>query len=101
MADKRLRHRVAGMPYSSAREDRTEAAAVDVEAVTTALAGTYVPSDPVISVEYNPDGTVDSVTENGIETTFTYNADGTVATSTRLGVTRTYTYVGDNLTAVA
>lgn len=73
----------------------------ELDAAIAGLAGAYVPSDPVISVVYNGDGTVDSVTENGIETTFTYNADGTVASSTRLGVVRTYTYVGGNLTAVA
>jgi hypothetical protein len=43
--------------------------------------GTYVPSDPVVAL--------------------TYNGDGTVATTTRLAVTRTYTYSGGDLTAVA
>lgn len=61
----------------------------------------YVPGDPVLAITYNADGTVASVTEAGITTTYTYNADGTVATSTRLGVTRTYGYTGSNLTSVA
>lgn len=63
--------------------------------------GTYVPSDPVVAITYNADGTAATSTENGVVTSFTYNADGTVATTTRLGVTRTYTYADGNLTAVA
>lgn len=66
-----------------------------------AHSGTYVPSDPTLVLTYNADGTLASVTEAGIETTFTYNTDGTIATSTRLGVVRTYTYSGGNLTGVA
>lgn len=73
----------------------------DVEVIKSALTGIYSLADPIISVTYNEDGTVETSTEDGIMTTYTYNGDGTVATSTRLGVTRTYTYVSGNLTAVA
>lgn len=70
--------------------------------LTEAAAETlYVPADPVLVITYNGDGTVASVTTDGIATTYTYNGDGTVATQTRLGVTRTYTYTADNLTGVA
>lgn len=56
-------------------------------------------SDTVIG--YDGDGNVDSVTDNGIETTFTYNANGTVDTDTRLGKTRQYTYdTNGNLTNI-
>lgn len=74
----------------------------DVEDVQAPIpSGTFVPADPALAIVYNADGTVQSVTENGIATTYTYNADGTVATSTRLGVTRTYGYTSGNLTSVA
>ncbi|UJQ86074.1 minor tail protein [Gordonia phage Zany] len=67
-----------------------------------ALDGTYAPAAPTTAITYNPDGSVATVTENGITTTYTYNTDGTVATDTRLGVTRTYTYDGSgNLTGIA
>ena len=56
---------------------------------------------PAVTITYNGDGTVASVTENGVTTTYTYNGDGTVATDTRAGVTRTYTYDGSgNLTGI-
>lgn len=61
----------------------------------------FSPADPVLVITYNDDGTVASVVENSITTTYTYNSDGSVATSTRLGTTRTYSYDGDNLTGVA
>lgn len=54
------------------------------------------------AITYNSDGTVATLTENGVVTTYTYNADGTVATDARGGVTRTYTYDGaGNLTGIA
>lgn len=52
------------------------------------------------SVTYNPDGSVATVTTDGLTTTYTYNTDGTVATDTRNGVTRVYTYTDGNLTAI-
>lgn len=70
-------------------------------ATSTELSSTYGLADPVTAITYNGDGTVASVTEDGMATTYTYNGDGTVATQTRLGVTRTFTYDGGNLTAVA
>jgi YD repeat-containing protein len=53
------------------------------------------------AITYNGDGTVATVTENGILTTYTYNTDGTVATDHRGAVTRTYTYSGGNLVGIA
>jgi hypothetical protein len=50
------------------------------------------------AIEY--DGNVSSVTDSGVETTYTCNADGTVDTDTRLGVTRQYIYDGENLTGI-
>lgn len=56
---------------------------------------------PAVSIAYNGDGTVASVTENGVTTSYTYNGDGTVATDVRDSVTRTYTYDGSgNLTGI-
>lgn len=56
---------------------------------------------PAISITYNGDGTIATVTENGVTTTYTYNGDGTVATDVRAGKTRTYTYDGSgNLTGI-
>lgn len=55
-----------------------------------------------VSVTYNPDGSVASVTENGITTTYGYNPDGTIASDLRNGVLRTYAYDGaGNLTGIA
>lgn len=56
------------------------------------------------AITYNPDGTVATVTENGVTTSYTYNVDGTVATDTRIvggiATTRTYTYADGNLTGI-
>lgn len=64
--------------------------------------GAYLPllADPE-TITYNGDGTVATVTVQGVTTTYTYNADGTIATEVRAGVTRTYTYTGGNLTSVS
>lgn len=62
----------------------------------------YAPVSPTTGITYNPDGSVATVTENGITTTYTYNSDGTVHTDVRAGVTRTYTYdASGNLTGIA
>lgn len=62
----------------------------------------YAPSFPATGITYDAAGNVETVTENGITTTYTYNVDGSVATDTRAGVTRTYTYDGSgNLTGIA
>lgn len=60
---------------------------------------------PDTLITYDDDGNVDTVTENGLTTTYTYNVDGTVATDsvTIAGETinRSYTYDGDgNLTEI-
>lgn len=63
---------------------------------------TYAPSFPDTGITYDGSGNVQTVTENGVTTTYTYNPDGSVHTDTRLGVTRTYTYDGSgNLTGIA
>jgi len=70
-----------------------------------ALSATYVGAFPDSqAITYNGDGTVATVTENGITTSYTYNADGTVATDSRvvdgITTTRTYTYTAGNLTGI-
>jgi YD repeat-containing protein len=69
------------------------------------LSATYAGAFPESqAITYNADGSVATVTENGITTSYTYNADGTVATDSRTvgGVTtvRTYTYTDGNLTGI-
>lgn len=62
---------------------------------------TYAPSFPAATaISYDGNGNVQSVTENGVTTTYTYNPDGTVDTDTRDGVTRKYTYTAGNLTGI-
>jgi hypothetical protein len=72
---------------------------VDVD--LTSLGTDFEPADPVLSIVYNGDGTVDHVVSDGVTTSYTYNGDGTIHTQTRLAVTRTYTYTAGNLTGVA
>lgn len=89
-----------------ALSDKANAQAV-ADALATKLSGTeadtrYAPVSPTTGITYNSDGSVATVTENGVTTTYTYNSDGTVATDVRAGVTRTYTYDGSgNLTGIA
>jgi YD repeat-containing protein len=64
------------------------------------LNATYAAAFADQAITYNGDGTVATVTDNGITTTYTYNGDGTVATDTRDGVTRNYTYTNGNLTGI-
>lgn len=62
----------------------------------------YAPVSPNTGITYDGAGNVQTVTENGITTTYTYNADSSVHTDSRAGVTRTYTYDGSgNLTGIA
>ena len=66
-----------------------------------ALNATYASAFPESqAITYNGDGSVETVTENGVATSYTYNSDGTVATDTRDGVTRAYTYTAGNLTGI-
>lgn len=75
------------------------AAAPASPAWENALSELASPSSVVIT--YNPDGSVATVTENGVTTTYTYSPNGTVATDVRSGVTRAYTYDGSgNLTGI-
>ncbi|QHB37872.1 hypothetical protein SEA_OPIE_29 [Gordonia phage Opie] len=61
----------------------------------------YAPAFPDTGITYDGSGNVQTVTEDGVATTYTYNSDGTVATDTRAGVTRTYGYDGNgNLTTI-
>lgn len=54
-----------------------------------------------LGMTYDADGNVETVTEDGIVTTYTYNPDGSVDTDERGGITRQYTYDGDgNLTGI-
>lgn len=56
------------------------------------------------TITYNTDGSVATVTENGVTTTYTYNPDGTVATDSRtvngVTTTRNYGYTNGNLTSI-
>jgi YD repeat-containing protein len=81
----------SGLPLNAADLNAVEA---DIAASTRA--------NPALTVVYNTDGSVQSVTEDGIQTSYTYNADGTVATATRLGTTRTFSYdANGNVTGAA
>ncbi len=61
----------------------------------------FAPAFPTTGITYDGNQNVQTVTTDGIVTTYTYNPDGTVATDTRLGVTRTYGYDGNgNLTSI-
>jgi YD repeat-containing protein len=71
----------------------------------TELSATYASAfADAQSITYNPDGTVATVTENGVTTSYTYNTDGTVATDTRtvngVTTTRNYGYTSGNLTSI-
>lgn len=71
-------------------------------ATKAVLDGTYAPVFATTGITYDGAGNVQTVTENGITTTYAYNSDGSVHTDTRAGVTRTYTYDGSgNLTGIA
>ncbi len=88
--------RVAGV------HEATHQIAQSVKLHARAHNATYVPGNPTLSVTYNPDGTVDTTTENGVLTTFAYTSDGTVHTQTRAGVTKTFTYdANGNVTGAA
>jgi YD repeat-containing protein len=70
-----------------------------------ALNATYASAFPASqAITYNADGSVATVTDNRITTTYTYNSDGTVATDSRavggVTTTRTYTYTNGNLTGI-
>lgn len=57
-----------------------------------------------LTVTYNVDGTVDTVTEDGLTKTVAYNSDGTVNTVSwpagSLTRTETYSYTGGVLTGM-
>lgn len=61
-------------------------------ATANALNATYGIANPTLVVTYNSDGSVASMTENGVVSTFTYNTDASVKTQTRAGITKTYSY---------
>lgn len=69
------------------------------------LTATYASAFPAAqSITYNTDGSVATVTDNGITTTYTYNTDGTVASDSRtvsgVTTTRNYGYTNGNLTSI-
>lgn len=53
------------------------------------LAASFVGANPDVTIERNPDGSVASVSENGVTETYTRDALGRVDTITRDGVTKT------------
>lgn len=71
---------------------------LDPKPLTSASGKAAFPATQTIT--YNTDGSVATVTENGITTTYTYNTDGSVATDARQSVTRNYTYTNGNLTGI-
>lgn len=89
----------------------TDESRVDVGVSTSASeklaklseAGAPPPVDSM-SITYNGDGTVATVTEDGVTKTMTYNSDGTINTIAwpvgSLTRTETYTYTGDVLTGM-
>lgn len=70
-------------------------------ALTATYASAFADSQ---AITYNSDGSVATVTENGVTTSYTYNSDGTVATDTRtvngVTTTRNYGYTNGNLTSI-
>ncbi|ATN90842.1 minor tail protein [Gordonia phage Lysidious] len=97
----------AGVAARIAEPDSESGAAVDARIGAAGLLtqedadAAYAPVFPDTGITYDGSGNVQTVTENGVTTTYTYNPDGTVATDTRAGVTRTYGYDGNgNLTSI-
>lgn len=88
----------------AAREaaETAQTAAEVASNAAAAAAADVLHGNPDLVVTYNPDGSVASITENGVLTTFTYNTDGSVNTQTRAGVTKTFTYdANGNVTGAA
>lgn len=53
-----------------------------------------------VSITYNVDGRIESLTIAGVTTSYAYNGDGTIAYDERDGVTRAYIYTGGMLTSI-
>lgn len=53
-----------------------------------------------VTITYNAQGRVQTLTIDGQTTTYSYNGDGTIAFDQRDGVTRTYIYTGGLLTSI-
>lgn len=80
----------ASYPVSAARMNHIE---VGLKAIHDAV---EADKSPDVTIAYNLDGTIATVTENGVVTTFSdYDTDGNVLTSTRNGIVSTYTYDGE------
>lgn len=60
------------------------------------------PGDPfaLVEIDYNVDGQIIRLLQDDTETTFTYNPDGSIETDTRDGVTRDYIYAAGMLTSI-
>lgn len=57
------------------------------------------PFGPVI-VTYNEDDRIETLSIDGVTTSYVYNEDGTIAYDERDGITREYTYTDDMLTSI-
>lgn len=53
-----------------------------------------------VTITYNVDDRITSLTIDGETTTYSYNVDGTIAFDERNGVTRAYTYTAGKLTSI-
>lgn len=80
------------MPRHSAGEITTPSSISDDDTLAPRSFVTKQAFPDAMSLTYDDDGNVASVTKDGVTTTYTYNDDGTVHTDTKQGVTRQYTY---------
>lgn len=91
------------MPLQERITALAQAIGADIKALQSAPGGAPPPVDSM-SITYNGDGTVATVTEDGVVKTMTYNSDGTIATIAwpvgSLTRTETYSYTGGVLTGM-
>lgn len=110
----------AGIATTKAGEAQGSAASAAADAIAVAEALALIADGPVVSVNgktgivrldanalsitYNLDGTIDTVTEDGVTKTFAYNLDGTINTVSwpvdTLTRTETYSYTDGVLTGM-
>lgn len=82
------------MPLQERITALAQAIGADIKALQSAPGGAPPPVDSM-SITYNGDGTVATVTEDGVTKTMAYNSDGTINTiawPVAGGKTRTETY---------
>lgn len=91
------------MPLQERITALAQAIGADIKALQSAPGGAPPPVDSM-SITYNGDGTVATVTEDGVVKTMTYNNDGTIATIAwpvgSLTRTETYSYTDGVLTGM-